>query len=378
MKKSLINPRLSKKEREKAVLLGLVELYIQTNKPVGSSSLQISGFDFISSATIRNYFSKWEKEGFLQKQHASGGSIPTSLAYREYINHYQYKHTLSSKESNLIKDALYDESKQITTYLSKSCDFLSELTHLPTFILQPQLDQDYIQKVHLIDLEKERILFIVVTDFGQIYTQSLHTPRHLNSDDLGLIQKFFQWKLGKSEKPMLNSSLLKLAQYFYNEIVVRHILGATNNSQDMIYKTGLSKLMSYPEFIDATALANGLSLFDNNEHIQTILFETIKLNRLTCWVGKELCGFSPNIDECMVMAVPYHINQRPVGAIALLGPARINYKKLLSLVNFFAQELSNNLTKNVYKYKITFHQKQNPFLSQEELILLEDKSNFKG
>ncbi|HEX4839979.1 MAG TPA: heat-inducible transcriptional repressor HrcA, partial [Rhabdochlamydiaceae bacterium] len=80
--KSLIPRKPPKDKREKWVLLGLVELYLETGKPVGSNTLRENGFDSLSSATIRNYFSKLEEDGFLKQQHSSGGRIPTSSAYR--------------------------------------------------------------------------------------------------------------------------------------------------------------------------------------------------------------------------------------------------------------------------------------------------------
>ena len=82
-----------RESREKAVLLGLVELYLLTGKPIGSNTLKENGFGHISSATIRNYFAKLEAQGMLKQQHSSGGRTPTPLAYKFYANHYrQHRH----------------------------------------------------------------------------------------------------------------------------------------------------------------------------------------------------------------------------------------------------------------------------------------------
>ena len=79
--------RMGKQERERKVLLGLVEYYIQTGKPVGSNTLKEAGFEDLSSATIRNYFANLEEEGYLVQSHSSGGRIPTDLSYRTYAEH---------------------------------------------------------------------------------------------------------------------------------------------------------------------------------------------------------------------------------------------------------------------------------------------------
>src|SRR5580693_4132773 len=87
--KTLLAKKLPKNDREQAVLIGLVELYLKTGKPIGSSTLQDHGFESLSSATIRNYFSKMEAAGYLKQQHTSGGRIPTAKAFRLYADTYK-------------------------------------------------------------------------------------------------------------------------------------------------------------------------------------------------------------------------------------------------------------------------------------------------
>ena len=77
-----------KMDKKKIVLFGLIDLYIKAGKPIGSNTLRANGFECFSSATIRNYFSDLEKLGYLTQQHSSGGRIPTTLAYREYVNNF--------------------------------------------------------------------------------------------------------------------------------------------------------------------------------------------------------------------------------------------------------------------------------------------------
>ena len=97
--KSLITRKLPKGDREQAVLLGLIELYLQHGKPVGSQTLQENGFDSLSTATIRNYFGKMESEGYLKQQHTSGGRIPTQKAFRLYADSVRQMGVLG-KEKN--------------------------------------------------------------------------------------------------------------------------------------------------------------------------------------------------------------------------------------------------------------------------------------
>jgi heat-inducible transcriptional repressor len=377
--KTLINSRISKKDREKAVLLGLVELFIKTNTPVGSNALKNSGFDYISSATIRNYFKKWEKAGYLKQQHSSGGRIPTSLAYREYANYYLDKASISQKEKAFLSEKLKKETKALIEYLYRATDDLSDLTKYSCFLLMPHFDQDFIQTVHLIGLENKQILFILITDFGLIQTEIIPSPKKLNKEQISQIEDFFLWKLSKKEKPILkDQSIAKLAQYFYNEVVVRHIVHSTQNSTEDIYKTGLSKLLSYPEFNDPTNLAASLSIFENPNELKSFLYESMKINRLTSWIGNELTAFSSQAFEATIITIPYYINHVSVGAIAILGPIRLNYRKLFGILQTFSDYISENLTKNIYKFKLSYYQKDSfqkgKYVSFNDFILLEDKS----
>jgi heat-inducible transcriptional repressor len=376
--------RIAKKDREKSILIGLIDMFIKTNKPVGSNTLKLQGFEHLSSATIRNYFNKLEKTGLLKQHHSSGGRVPTAKAYREYANYYMDKAAITSKEEAALTSKLKRTTKEIASYLNLSADTISEITNCGCFLLLPCFDQDYINTIRLVSIESKKILCIIITDFGLIKTESLNIPRELSDKQVKLIEDFFMWSMGKGEKPHLDEGyLLKLSQHLYNEIIMRHIVGSNNNfdNKDDIYKTGLSKLLTYPEFNNPGTLADSLSLFESYDQMNVLLQETMKINRLTSWIGDELIAFSSNATNCSIISCPYHINTMPVGAVALLGPMRLNYKKIFGMTQAFCRSISDTLTKSVYKYKLSFRQNTNEkandrnyIKKSKRLILLEDKS----
>jgi heat-inducible transcriptional repressor len=117
-------------------------------------------------------------------------------------------------------------------------------------------------------------------------------------------------------------------------------------------RTGLSKLLSYPEFNDAAALANTLSLLEDGEQMRSLLMECCKAGEMKAWLGDELAHFVPKGAACAVIAIPYRINQTIAGAIALMGPLRMPYRNLFGLAQVFGERMSRALTASVYKYKI--------------------------
>ena len=160
--------------REQAVLLGLIELYLKMGKPIGSHTLQENGFESLSSATIRNYFSKMEEEGYLKQQHTSGGRIPTEKAFRLYIDAYFDEGVIEKNQEEALEKRLGEGSREVATLLNRSADVLSELTKCAVFVSAPRFDQDFIQDVRLIRLDATKLLSVLITDFGLIRTETVY------------------------------------------------------------------------------------------------------------------------------------------------------------------------------------------------------------
>lgn len=363
--KLLPTKKLPKADREQAVLFGVVELYLKMGKPIGSHTIQEQGFESLSSATIRNYFSKLEEDGYLLQQHTSGGRIPTEKAFRLYADAYKEKGHVEKAQEEHISQVFAKDTKEIATIIHQAADVLSEITQCAVFISSPRFDQDFIQNVKLVSIDTSKILIILITDFGLIHTETMYLESSMDAGFLRTCEEYFLWRINKGEKPLFqNERETKQAQRIYNEIMVRHVVGYANFPNEEVLRTGLSKLLAYPEFNDATALANSLSLLEDENLMRALLREAMKKNTLCTWIGDELCPFLPESSECTVIAIPYYINHVIAGSIALLGPVRLPYRNLFGLCQLFSEKLSSTLTNNLYKYKISF---RNP-TNNEKLI----------
>lgn len=385
IKKILPAKKLPKNDREQAVLLGLIELYLKSGKPIGSHTLQENGFESLSSATIRNYFSKMEEQGYLKQQHTSGGRIPTEKAFRLYADAHLHQGIIEGQQEELLEEVFQKETREIATLLHKAADSLSEMTKCAVFVSSPRFDQDFIQDVRLIQLDPTKLLSVLITDFGLIRTETVYLDKPADAPFLRSAEEYFLWRMNKGEKPLFkNESEAKMAQRIYNEIMVRHVVGYANFPEEDILRTGLSKLLAYPEFNDAAALANSLSLMEDENQMRSILRDSAKKNALSCWIGDELCPYVPRGSECAIVAIPYRINQTIAGSIALLGPMRLPYRNLFGLAQIFSEQISRFLTESVYKYKITFRQPTGsgaPQIDQNAIhgsILLENKTTREG
>ena len=374
--------RAGKQDRERKVLLGLVDYYIQTGKPVGSNTLKEAGFGDLSSATIRNYFAHLEEAGYLVQSHSSGGRIPTFAAYRIYAEEF-LDTDAEEVRSDLFHDLLKFDSREISLFLQEATEFLSKKTQCAVFISAPRFDHDYVIDIKLISLDAFRCLCVLMTDFGVVQTEILHLPKKLSHFAVKRIENYFHWRLtGQQLMENLEPEEEAIGKTFYNELMLRFIVGYSNFVEENVYRTGFSHLLNYPDFQDASLLVSGLSLFENTHRMRLMLKECKALNRLKCWIGDDLAAHvtDPN---CSIISIPYNINHNPVGAVGILGPVRIPYRTLFTTLRLFSECVSETLTKNIYKFKISFRQpesgklflqkEENRLIGQSRLILLEDK-----
>lgn len=376
--------RFGKQDRERRVLLGLIENYIKTGKPVGSNTLKEAGFEELSSATLRNYFANLEESGFLTQSHSSGGRIPTNAAYRLYAGAC-LESPLEDTEKNPFKSLEEFDSREIAALLQESADLLAKTTNCAVFLSAPRFDHDFVVDLKVVPIDTRRCLCVLITDFGVIQTEVLQLPIKLSSFSIKRIESYFYWRLTGLNKPVyLDAEEEAIAQTFYNEIMVRYIVGYSNFIDEEIYRTGFSRLLVYPEFQDAALLASSLSLFENAHAMRLLLKECSSLNHIKYWIGEDLLSHTATVPNCAVLAIPYYINKTVVGSVGILGPTRMPYQMLFKHLEQFSHAVSEAITRNIYKFKITYRQPKSGslYIKQEEhhaigqsrLMLLEDKT----
>jgi heat-inducible transcriptional repressor len=357
-----------KAQREKQVLFGLIDLFIQSGKPIGSQTLQESGFDTLSSATIRNYFVKLEQEGLLEQGHTSAGRIPTPQAFKLFIDEADEPHALDPKEKKWIRSKLVKETKEVISYLQEAADLLSELGVCATFLSSLRFDQDYVHDIKLVPLDSDRILSVLITDFGLVHTEIMRIESKLSHFSLKRIENFFRFKMTGLDRPELSEEEDQIAKRLYNEVLMRHLVSHVHFTHSDLYKTGFSKLLNHKDFAEITQLSSTMALFENENSLYTILSDAQRTGQLIRYLGDDLnCFIKTKEPIASVLAVPYFINQTIAGAFGILIPLRSDYKRLIALLNLFQECISETLTKSVYTHKISYRKPSiNPAMIEEK------------
>lgn len=348
--------RGKKSDREHRVLIGLIDLFLATGKAVGSNTLREHGFDDLSSATIRNYCARLEQEGYLSQAHTSGGRVPTPLGYQLYADEFA-SNAQCDPESEQKLSLLRHETKEIASYLEQASEALSEATGYAVFLSSPRFDHDLVLDVKLVGLDQRRILCVMLTDFGSVLTEVLHVDKKISSFVLKRLEAYFSWRItGLEMSEPLDDEDKVLGQRLYNEVMARYITHYSSFSRKDLFRTGFSRLLAYTEFKSAAALANGLAVFENRERMHRMLQECEEKDGLHYWIGNQLAPYIPSAAHCSVVGIPYYVNGAPVGAVAVLGPTRLAYRKVFGILGYFSETISDALSKSLYKFRIQYRQ----------------------
>ncbi|MCY3975449.1 MAG: heat-inducible transcriptional repressor HrcA [Simkaniaceae bacterium] len=370
-----------KAEREKRILFRLIDRYLETGKPVSSKELKDYISEEVSSATIRNYFAHLETQGYLVQRHTSGGRVPTSSAYRLYAAHALRNMQVDPSQIAYFQKFMDQDSKEPTSYLHRAADLLGNVAEIAVFLSAPRFDRDAIADMKIITGDFSGYLCVIVTDFGLVRTEMLHTSEKLSRFALARIEKYFRYRLKQGEKPPLSEREERVATRLYNELFLRHITSYSHFAEHDVYKTGFSHLLRFSELQDATLLAQTLAVFEDMPYMCHFLQECIRSETIRFAIGE---GADGKAVDTSIIAIPYAIQGRTVGAVALLGPTRIPYGKLFGLLRAFSEVIGTALTRNLCKHRITYRMpdtKRIPvrqdapvYLNQTERLLLEDQS----
>jgi heat-inducible transcriptional repressor len=348
--------KVSRKEKEKLCLMRLIEYYITTGKAVGSNTLREVGFPDLSSATLRNYFASLEEEGYLTQQHISGGRIPTKEAFcffaKECLEEVEREEKKEAAKSSATS-VFAREVKEVITALQHAAEELSEKSSCAVFLSYPRFDQDFVTDITFVLVDASRVISVILTSFGQVYTEIIPTSKKMSKESLDKIQGSIRLLLSGQEprEGDLTQEEREFAKRLYQETLSRYLVSYANFNDEDIFKTGFSRLLVFPEFQAAEHLVGALGLFENQACLRGIVRETVRAGKIKYWIGDERFQ---SYQQCMAAAIHYKIGSKSVGAIGVIGPMRVPYRTLFSLLQGIGKDISDFLEKSLLRYKISF------------------------
>ena len=331
-------------DRQVLILQSIVENFITTNQPVGSKQIA-QNIDF-SSATIRNDMSKLEKEGLIKKTHISSGRVPSEKGYRYYVDYIKKDYELSNSENEKLKQLSGDDIVSENNYLEKNAIVLSDLTDCTAVILAPTKTDRRINKIEVILLSSRSILVILVTNIGEVFQQNYKLDADFTVEDIAeinkLLQSYFYDVDMATAHVMIHGELekyLKNKVNNYDMIVVALNRLLQNKIKKTIALGGKYNLLKQPDIDNVEKLKEVVSLLEDDKIVE-LLDNNEVTDKTSIKIGTELkLG---NIDDLSLVSSSYNTSKGQ-GVIAVFGPKRMDYSKIMTLIACVRDNLNNNL-----------------------------------
>ncbi|MCM2679652.1 heat-inducible transcriptional repressor HrcA [Echinimonas agarilytica] len=329
--------------RAEQVLQHLIEEFIRSGNPVGSKSLADHQTIQASPATVRNVMSQLERSGLLMSPHTSAGRIPTEYGLRLFVDSM-----LTAKPCDDWHKPMQNQLdlSMPTQQLCRSAsDLLSEMTQLTGFVMLPHCRSSKLARIELVQLTETRVLAVLVSDDGSVHNRMLQMNRHFSADCL----------------LDMTQQLNKLLQTHDIEEIQQHLsqwvdaeeaaLEVGQQALDLAEQTSHSKqyhVAGEAHLLDAD-IANDVSqirsVFDGvlqAEKLLELVDSCLDSEGVKLYIGKE-SGID-FLSSCSVVSSPYAVNGKVVGALAVIGPMRMDYSRVIPMVDVTAKMLSSALS----------------------------------
>ncbi|MGL4656319.1 MAG: heat-inducible transcriptional repressor HrcA [Sarcina sp.] len=337
-------------ERKLKILQAIISDYIATGEPVGSRTIAKKYDLGISPATIRNEMADLEDMGLLEQPYTSAGRVPSSKGYRLYVDRIMEYERLSREDELKIKKQLVEKHKvEIDALIHEVSSLLSELTNLTCLVNTPSINNSCINSIQLMKVADDTILCVIVMDGGIIKNklvkvkEAIPDMNILSKISIILTETLKSLSIDQINLEVITKVKLYLEGYSY---VFDSILPALyeilkNGGNNDIIMEGATNIFNYPEYNDINKAKEMLELLHNKENMTSLMDSS---NGITIKIGDE--NFIPEAKDCSVISANYSIGGRDLGTIALIGPRRINYSKVLSIMEKVMKEFNEALNED--------------------------------
>ena len=324
-------------ERQEHLLKIIVEDYIKTARPVSSKS--ICDTMNCSSATVRSEMSQLEELGLLEKTHISSGRIPSEKGYRYYVDHIMVPKELTGDNMLRLQKIVNNKSLVVNDAIARSMEIISELTSYTAVVLGKQSSDNLIQKIEVIPIDDNNLVAIIVTDKGHVEHKNVYIEGYVSINDIkqtvDLINKLIVGTSLDDVADVLEFEVKpRIADYVeQHEVLYNAFYNAFNEftNNHSVYRSGTKNILMQPEFNDADKIRDIISKFEDKEIVESIEEED---NGINIYIGSEN-NFD---DDVTIIKTKYTINGEE-GTIALIGPKRMEYDRVITLLNYIKDNI---------------------------------------
>lgn len=334
-------------DRQLFLLHILIDDYVRTAEPVGSRTIAKRSDVTYSPATIRNDLADLEDSGFLEKTHSSSGRIPSEKGYRFYVDHLLSPELLSAVELHNIKDAFTSKFRDVENLIQMTAKVLSDFTQYTAIVLGPDLIDTRLKHLQMIHLGDGHAVMIIVTDTGHVEHRTINLPKEINDREIERLINILNDKLQAVPLYRLQAKLEHevqnvLKEHIRNYEQIVRVLQDTLKVDvpDQIFYGGKNNIFSQPEFKNIDKILPLLNVFEQTDLVHQWLRSPTSGLHIKIGGENDLL----EVKDCSVITTTYSAGGEHLGTVAVLGPTRMAYPRVVSLMDIVSNKLTSLLS----------------------------------
>jgi len=332
--------------RAKKILHAVVSEYLATGEAVGSQTVTRRYGLEVSAATVRNVMGDLEGMGLLKHTHTSGGRIPTDRGLRYYVDTLLRVRSLAASEQDEIRERLTGvaESPEL---MQRTTRVLRELSHLAVVVQTPRPRSDVIEHIEFVRLREGQLLAVIATTTGHIQNKLVPIDFQLAPEELERIHNYLNGLVGGMTLEKLKARLtseIENERARHDHLVAKALKLATAAmpaGEPQVLIDGQSNLLSDDTDFDRAKVL--LRTLEEKDLVAKLLERTLNAPGICVFIGAE--ANLADLTDISVVAASYGGDDHPLGTIGVIGPSRMNYSRLISLVDFTADLITESLGK---------------------------------
>ncbi len=357
--------------RGQIILSAVINEHFITGEPVGSKTIaeKFANASGLSSATIRNVMSELEDLGLLEHPHTSAGRVPTDKGYRFYVDNLLGVLSISNDDLRIISDEFgfseSDFSETPDRLMERTSQLLSALSKNVGIVVSPSLANDRLQHIEFVNLSDNRVLVVLVSAPNIVHNKIIRLKAAFARDELERAARYLNAEFGGKSLSEIRTEILKLMheeKTLFDKLLQTAVILCSQSIEDEedrlgeVYVDGASNILTKNDFADLERLRELLSTIGEKSRLMQILNECVTRentaknnNNVQIIIGSE--NSASSLQNCTLITAPYRFGSgEAVGTLSVLGPTRIEYARMISIVSYvarilekmIAKELSNN------------------------------------
>ena len=335
-------------QRECEILAETIRIYTLSGEPVSSRSIAKMGGGALSPATIRNVMADLEDLGYLAQPHTSAGRVPTRAGYHLYIDSLMRSRGVPLRERRQIEETLGAVLPDTDDLMSSASHLLSELTQQIGIVITPTLGETVLRSVSFVNLSGSKVLCVVVSASGFVDNKVIELENRAPREELVRLSNYLTDQFSGLTLRQIRDRLLTMMaeeratmdQLLANAMKFAQQALLESDRRDVLVE-GTAALLSQPELHDIERVRRLLETFADKAELVSVLSHLIEGPGVRVIIGND-SDLTSDLDFSLV-ATPYGVGDHQMGTVGIFGPSRMEYQKVIPLVNYFGERLSRAL-----------------------------------